>query len=144
MDQNIGWNLARAALNWRHVVDERMATIGFTQSKWIAMMHLNRLGEGCTQSDLANTMGIEQPSLIRTLNQLESAGFITRQESSSDARRKTLWFTEAGKAKLVEMQKMADEGRVSLLNGLSQEQRQLLDDMLLTIISNAQNMSQND
>ncbi|MBM6549473.1 MarR family transcriptional regulator [Marinomonas ostreistagni] len=141
MDQNIGWNLARAALNWRHVVDDRMAQIGFTQSKWIAMMHLNRLGEGCTQSDLANTMGIEQPSVIRTLNQLEQAGFIKRKESPSDARRKTLWFTDAGKTQLIEMQQMADEGRAALLNGLSTEQRELLDDALLTIISNAQTMS---
>lgn len=141
MDHNIGWNLARAALNWRHVVDDRMAEIGFTQSKWIAMMHLNRLGEGCTQSDLANTMGIEQPSVIRTLNQLENAGFIARHESEQDARRKTLWFTDSGKRQLLQMQKMADQGRAELLNGLSNEQRQLLDDALVTIISNAQELT---
>ena len=143
MDHNIGWNLARAASNWRHVVDDRMATTGFTQSKWIAMMHLNRLGDGCTQSDLASTMGIEQPSVIRTLNQLESSGFITRQESSHDARRKTLWLTDSGKFQLVKMQKMAEQARSELLNGLSSEQRHLLNDALLKIITNAHDLTRN-
>lgn len=141
MDQNIGWNLARAALSWRHIVDFHMAEIGFTQSKWVALMHLNRLGEGCTQSDLANTMGIEQPSLIRTLNQLESSGFIERRESPEDARCKTLWFTEEGHSQLKNMQKIADEGRSQLLDGLTSEQRKTLDQALLQIISNAHKMS---
>lgn len=141
MDQNIGWNLARAANSWRHVVDHYMSDIGFTQSKWIAMMHLNRLGQGCTQSDLASNIGIEQPSLIRTLNQLESSGFIERRESPNDARCKTLWFTEEGKQQLDVMQSIAEKGRSELLVGLSNEQRALLDDALLTIISNAQQMS---
>lgn len=141
MDQNIGWNLARAANSWRHVVDGYMADIGFTQSKWIAMMHLNRLGQGCTQSDLASNIGIEQPSLIRTLNQLEASGFIVRRESPHDARCKTLWFTEEGQRLLNTMQNMAEKGRAELLAGLSSEQRALLDDALLTIIFNAQQMN---
>lgn len=144
MDQNIGWNLARAAHSWRQVVDGYMATIGFTQSKWVAMMHLKRLGEGCTQSDLAGTMGIEQPSLIRTLNQLETSGFIERRESERDARCKTLWFTAEGHRQLQRMQKIADDGRMQLLEGLNQEQRILIDQALLTIISNAQKMSIKD
>lgn len=141
MDQNIGWNLARAANSWRYVVDRYMSEIGFTQSKWIAMMHLNRLGQGCTQSDLAHNIGIEQPSLIRTLNQLEASGFIERRESANDARCKTLWFTEQGKKQLAIMQEIAEKGRAELLTGLSTEQRKVLDDTLLTIISNAQHMS---
>ncbi|SBS27069.1 Transcriptional regulator SlyA [Marinomonas aquimarina] len=141
MDQNIGWNLARAANNWRHVVDRHMSDIGFTQSKWIAMMHLNRLGQGCTQSDLASNIGIEQPSLIRTLNQLEASGFIERRESPNDARCKTLWFTEEGQQQLNVMQSIAEQGRSELLCGLSPEQRALLDEALLTIIANAQQLS---
>lgn len=141
MDQNIGWNLARAAQSWRHVVDLHMAEIGFTQSKWIAMMHLNRLGQGCTQSDLASHIGIEQPSLIRTLNQLESSGYIERRESAHDARCKTLWFTDLGNNQLIKMQNIADAGRSKLLEGLSSEQRKLLDQTLMLILSNAQKMN---
>lgn len=139
-EQNTGWNLGRAALSWRQVVDTYMAQIGLTQSKWVAMMHLFRMGEGHTQSELASQIGIEQPSLIRTLNQLEACGFIERRESSKDARCKTLWFTEQGKQQLVEMQAIADEGRQQLLKGLNQEQRQLFNDILLHIHSNAQQM----
>lgn len=115
MEQNIGWNLSRAALSWRHVVDLYMSDLGFTQSRWIAMLHLKRIGEGCTQSELASNIGIEQPSLIRTLNQLCEADYLQRKESEQDARCKTLWFTSKGKEVLQEMQTIADWHNVCLV-----------------------------
>jgi len=105
------------------------------------MLHLKRIGEGCTQSELASNIGIEQPSLIRTLNQLCEADYLQRKESEQDARCKTLWFTSKGKEVLQEMQTIADQGRHALLDGLSDEQRELLNDALLSIITNAQKMS---
>ncbi|MFD1384579.1 MarR family transcriptional regulator [Rhodanobacter aciditrophus] len=137
MENSLGWNLSRAALSWRHAVDTYMADLGLTQSKWIAMLHLNRKGEGLTQSELAADIGIEQPSLIRTLNNLQAAGLIERRESPKDARCKTLWFTEEGHRKLNQMEQIASQGREELLKGLSPEQREQLSHALLIIIDNA-------
>lgn len=137
MENSLGWNLSKAALSWRHAVDSYMGDIGLTQSKWIAMMHLKRKGEGLTQSELAADIGIEQPSLIRTLNNLQAAGLIERRESPKDARCKTLWFTKDGHLKLQQMEEIAAKGRQELLAGLSSEQREHLHHALTTIIENA-------
>lgn len=137
MENSLGWNLSRAALGWRQAVDTYMGDIGLTQSKWIAMLHLKRKGEGLTQSELAADIGIEQPSLIRTLNNLQSAGLIERRESPKDARCKTLWFTEDGQRKLKQMEQIASQGREELLKGLSPAQRKQLSHALLIIIENA-------
>lgn len=137
MENNIGWVLARAAFGWRHTVDQHMAELGLTQSRWIAMLHLDRLGEGCSQKDLAADIGIEQPSLLRTLNLLEEAGLIVRKVSAQDARYKTLWFTEKGRELMNAVEALAFRGRQQMLEGLTEQDRSHLYRLLSKIVTNA-------
>lgn len=136
MESNIGWILSRAAFAWRHAVDLHMAELGLTQSRWIAMLHLDRVGEGCSQKDLATDIGIEQPSLLRTLNLLEEAGLIIRQVSEEDARRKTLWFTDKGRQLMQSVEATALKGRQQMLQGLSAQERAELYTLLNKIVIN--------
>ena len=141
MENNIGWLLSRAAFAWRHAVDHYMADLGLTQSRWIAMLHLDRTGEGCSQKELAGDIGIEQPSLLRTLNLLEEAGLILRKPCPDDARRKTLWFTERGRELMQAVEARAFEGRQQMLRGLSDEERTLFYGLLSKVIDNANHIS---
>ncbi|WKE64707.1 MarR family transcriptional regulator [Gallaecimonas kandeliae] len=138
MESNLGWLMNRAGLSWRHVVDKYMAKLGLTQTRWVALLVLDRIGEGCTQSALAANVGVEQPSMVRTLSQLEEAGLIERRASESDARCRTLWFSPEGRKLIKEMEAVAKEGRELLLQGISPERRQVLHDVLEQVISNAQ------
>ncbi|EKE74903.1 MarR family transcriptional regulator [Gallaecimonas xiamenensis] len=140
MESNLGWLLSRAAFSWRAAVDKYMAELGLTQTRWIALLHLQRMGEGCTQSALAANIGVEQPSLLRTLNQLEEAGLVERRPSPADARCRTLWFTPKGLELIQEVAALAAKGRQDLLEGLSSQQRQTLHEVLETVISNAQSV----
>lgn len=119
-----------------------MADMGLTQSRWMALLHLQRLGEGCSQSELAHHMGIEQPSLQRTLNRLVEDGIVERRHCSTDARRRTLWFTAAGHELLQRVQIRINEGRSRILAGLSPEQLDALSDMLELLIINARQLQQ--
>ena len=134
MENNIGWLLSRAAFAWRHAVDLHMAELGLTQSRWIAMLHLDRTGEGCSQKELATDIGIEQPSLLRTLNLLEESGLIFRKVSEEDARRKTLWFTEKGRELMDAVEATAFKGRQQMLQGLSEQERDELHTLLNKIV----------
>ncbi|WP_438864613.1 transcriptional regulator SlyA [Neptunicella sp.] len=136
MESNIGWLLSRAAFSWRNAVDHYMSGLGLTQTRWIALLHLDRMGEGCSQKELADNIGIEQPSLLRTLNQLEQSGLIIRKACAEDARRKNLWFTAEGRELLEQVESMAKAGRQKMLTGLDPQQRQLLHELLQTIINN--------
>ncbi|XQF91547.1 MarR family transcriptional regulator (plasmid) [Pseudoalteromonas espejiana] len=69
---------------------------GLTQSRWTALMHIDMQGEGLTQLELANSLGIEMPSLTRTLKQLEEQQLITRKVDEHDKRSKKIYFTEQG------------------------------------------------
>ena len=140
LGSHIGWQLAIAARTWRSVVDLWMADMGLTQSRWMALLHLQRLGEGCSQSELAQHMGIEQPSLQRTMNRLVEDGIVERRNCDVDARRRTLWFTAEGHVLLQKVQARIEEGRSRILAGLSAEQLELLSGMLETLILNARQL----
>ena len=143
-DSNIGWHLTRAAFAWRNAVDQYMAELGLTQSRWVAMLHLSRTGEGCSQKDLASDLGIEQPSLQRTLNLLEEADLIERRACPHDARRKTLWFTTKGKALLEEMEIKAKAGREQMLIGFAEQEREVFYELLTRVIDNADSFFNKD
>lgn len=138
MERNLGWLMNRAGLIWRTVVDRYMAELGLTQTRWVTLLVLDKVGEGCTQTVLAANVGVEQPSLVRTLGQLEEAGLIARRPSPDDALCRTVWFTPAGKELLGKMELVAAEGRELLLKGLSSEQRLAMHQMLEVVIGNAQ------
>ena len=142
MENNIGWQLSRAAFAWRDAVDRYMADLGLTQTRWIAMLHLDRMGEGCSQKNLADNIGIEQSSMLRTLNNLEAAGLLERHTCPEDARRKTVWFTEKGRSLLQQVEQRARAGRQEMLEGLSEEERTLFSTLLNRVIDNAHHLSQ--
>ncbi|AXR05112.1 MarR family winged helix-turn-helix transcriptional regulator [Salinimonas sediminis] len=137
MQTSLGWLLNRTAYGWRNVVDQYMKTLGLTQSGWMAMLHLNRSGEGCSQKELAHEIGIEQPTLQRTMNALVEAGYIRREKCPHDARRKTLWFTAPGSQLLAKMETQASAAREAMLAGLNEQEREQLHALLSRVLDNA-------
>lgn len=61
------------------------------------MLFIGRLGEGVSQSELADALTIEPASMVRIIDQLSLAGLVHREKSPLDRRVKTLWFTAAGR-----------------------------------------------
>ena len=53
---------------------------------------------------MAKAIGIEQPSLVRTLDQLEEKGLISRQTCASDRRAKRIKLTEKAEPLISEME----------------------------------------
>ena len=74
MASTIGFRIARLPHLWRSILDRRLAPLGLTQTRWVTLYHLWKLGEGNPQCDLARAIGVEAPSLVRTLGQLEEQG----------------------------------------------------------------------
>lgn len=91
-------SLLQTGRHWQHLAQNAMGTYGISPSGATALLFIGRLGEGVRQIELAKEIGIEGASLVRVIDQLEAAGLLRREESSTDRRAKTLWFTEAGRA----------------------------------------------
>ena len=83
------------------------------------MFYLNQAGDGVQQKQLARAMGIEGPSLVRLLDNLEGKNFIERKSSLEDRRSKTIHLTDSARKQLDTLQSIAAEVRKSLLQGIS-------------------------
>jgi MarR family transcriptional regulator, transcriptional regulator for hemolysin len=93
-----GRQLFRLGTAWRREIDVRMRRFGLTDATWRPLLHLGRLGDGVRQTDLAASLDIEGPSLVRLLDVLERANLIERVEDAEDRRSKRVRMTEAGHA----------------------------------------------
>lgn len=95
------YHLAILTRRWRKVLDNEFRADGLTDATWRPLLHLNILGDGVRQKDLAASVGIEGPSLVRLLDNLIAKELIARSEDSTDRRAKLLCLTKDGR-KIVE------------------------------------------
>ena len=89
-----------------------------------------------SQIQLAKAIGIEQPSLVRTLDQLEEKRLITRQTCASDRRAKRIKLTEEASPIINAMESVIDSTRKEILSGMSPADIQQLSGMLARLEQN--------
>ncbi|MGC4252220.1 MAG: MarR family transcriptional regulator [Sphingobium sp.] len=111
--------LAPVARGWRSLADRTLAEIGLSNSAGWCLLHLDRLGAEARQIDLAEALEITQPSLVRTLHQLEAAKLVERLPNPDDRRSNRLALTPAGRELVGAIQDRLDELRGALLDGVS-------------------------
>lgn len=91
------YRLGRLTRHWRQVLDAEFQSTGLTDATWRPLLHLDFLGDGTRQKDLAAAVGIEGPSLVRLLDTLIAKGLIQRSEDATDRRAKLLYLTYEGR-----------------------------------------------
>ena len=136
MALTIGFRIARLPHLWRSILDRRLAPLGLTQTRWVTLYHLWKLGEGNPQCDLARAIGVEAPSLVRTLGQLEAQGLVERRACDNDRRSKRLYLTPAAMPLLEQIDSVVLAARQEMLAGLSEQDLDQLDKWLALIESN--------
>ncbi|MGA4495726.1 transcriptional regulator SlyA [Vreelandella venusta] len=136
MASTIGFRIARLPHLWRSILDRRLAPLGLTQTRWVTLYHLWKLGEGNPQCDLARVIGVEAPSLVRTLGQLEEQGLVERRACDNDRRSKRLYLTPAAMPLLEQIDSVVQEARKEMLAGLSESDLDQLDKWLALMEAN--------
>ncbi|KFC80702.1 transcriptional regulator [Ewingella americana ATCC 33852] len=118
------------------MIDERLKPLELTQTHWVTLHNINMLPPEQSQIQLAKAIGIEQPSLVRTLDQLEEKRLITRQTCASDRRAKRIKLTEEASPIINAMESVIDSTRKEILSGMSQSDIQQLSGMLARLEQN--------
>ena len=104
---------------WRAAVDERLRPHGLTLARSTVLYWIERLPGTVTQRELADTVGIEGPTLVRLLHALEAQGLVERVPMPGDRRAKGLRLTDAAQPVLATLK--------SVIETLSQERLDQLD-----------------
>lgn len=136
MESNLGSDLARLVRAWRALIDDRLKPLELTQTHWVTLHNINMLHPEQSQIQLAKAIGIEQPSLVRTLDQLEEKKLITRQTCASDRRAKRIKLTEESAPIIHKMETVIDSTRKEILSGMSAAEIEQLGGMLSRLEKN--------
>jgi MarR family transcriptional regulator for hemolysin len=126
LESTLGSDLARLVRVWRALIDQRLKPLELTQTHWVTLYNINRLPPEQSQIQLAKAIGIEQPSLVRTLDQLEEKGLITRHTCANDRRAKRIKLTEEAAPIIKEVNDVITMTRGEILSGISPEEVTLL------------------
>jgi len=108
---------------------------GLTRSQWQVLAYLAQ-NEGIHQSGLAELLDVEQITLGRIVDRLETLGLIERHPHPSDRRIRLLHLTAAARPKLAQVRKLGDIARGEALAGVPEADRQHLLQTLQTLRAN--------
>ena len=90
--------LLLAGRQWRRAADAEVERHGISDATALPLVLIGRMAGEPRQNALAEAVGIEGPSLVRLLDQLEKAGLVVRKEDPTDRRAKVLSLTPAGRS----------------------------------------------
>ncbi|MBO1520513.1 transcriptional regulator SlyA [Oceanisphaera pacifica] len=119
--KTLGMTLSYLVRHWRWVNDERLQPLGLTQSRWVTLSHL-KYQDGMQQHQLARMVGVESPSLVRTLDGLEQLGLVERRPCPQDRRGKRVYLTPKAAPLMADMDAVLDDTRSAVLAGLSEQE----------------------
>jgi DNA-binding MarR family transcriptional regulator len=135
LSRNFGFLLNDVARLMRTAYDRRIRKLGLTRAQWWVLTHLYR-SDGVSQTELAETLEIEKPTLGRLLDRLEAKGWVKREHDARDRRVWRVHLTSEVEPALRTMRAIAKELRRDALSGIGAAERERFVDTLLAIKTN--------
>jgi MarR family transcriptional regulator for hemolysin len=107
---------------WRNALERQLRASGLSQAGWSAVAAAARLPRPPSQTELAQLLGVEDATMVTTLDRLVSAGMVERGPSPVDRRVKLVVVTAPGRALAERVWDASDSLRRELL-GRSEGER---------------------
>jgi DNA-binding MarR family transcriptional regulator len=135
LTRNYGFLLSDVSRLMRTAYDRRVRKLGLTRSQWWVLTQLFR-NPGVNQSELAEILEVQKPTLGRLLDRMEAKGWVRREQDATDRRAWRVHLTQAADPAMRELREAAAELRRDALAGLSAAERERFVDTLLAIKAN--------
>jgi MarR family transcriptional regulator for hemolysin len=116
--------------------DAALAAVGGSRPTWLVLLSLKTEGHR-TQGELAETVGIRQPTLSHHLDGLEREGLVHRERTADNRRVQRVTVTEAGEALFLRLRRAAGAFEGRLRAGLDDAEVAELRRLLAQLAENA-------
>jgi DNA-binding MarR family transcriptional regulator len=126
--------MAMHKVNFQHRAWEDMqARAGVNLDRASAMLlkvvsHCEK--SNCRMQDIAKQLGIEAPSVTRTVQELERTGLVTRKADPEDKRASLISLTKKGEQQIAKLHKARRERLAEALHAWSPDERRQLGESL--------------
>lgn len=125
--------LHTSARGWRLAVDRRLKHLGISQASWMAIAIIAKAATPLPQTRLAALVGVEDPTMVATIDRLVKAGYALRAPSPTDRRVKLVSLTEAGQDIYRNLKAESDMLRAELLRNIDPQALKLATEVLETL-----------
>lgn len=119
------WLLSRANTRAQGVLADAFAKAGVRGYHFRVLAALEQHGPS-SQADLGRVTGIDRSDVVATLDDLADWGLARRAPDDADRRRNVVSITEAGRARLVELDSMLSGVQETVLEPLTPRERATL------------------
>ena len=103
---------------WRQALDRRLKYLGVSQASWMTIAVAAKARQTLSQSELAESLGVEGATMVAMVDRLVKAGFVVREPSTTDRRVKRILLTQAGNLLYDKVRAQAASFRQELLAGV--------------------------
>lgn len=135
LERTIGYQLVRAAKAHRQRLGPVLEELGLHVGQELVLVALAD-SDGLHQSALAERLGVEPPTVTKTLRKLEDSGLVERFDDPDDGRAQRVVLTDRGDDLVEDVVAGWTSVEEPMVAGFTDEERLLLRRMLLSLREN--------
>ena len=129
-----GHNINQLARSFTKKLNEKISPLGLYSSQWGIVLYLHEKKQ-CTQVELCKYLGVEAPTVTRTLARMEEMGLVIRTEGK-DKRERNIELTEKAYDRYTKWYETAISIELEAINNISKEEMEQFNNTLEKIMSN--------
>lgn len=125
--------LIRVTQLWRQRMDADLADHGLSQAKWRTLAILAMFPDGLIQSELAEELGIEGPSLVAMIDRLSKDDWVERIPCGTDRRCKVIRLTQRAWPMIDEIRISSEKIYNHIFSAVDPGQIKIVEDFLIHV-----------
>ncbi len=114
-------SLIQVGRKWPRHFSDKMEGAGQTYARWRTLFWISQSPDGVSQRKLAESLGVEEPTLVRLLDALQKQGLVERRPHKTDRRVNLVFNTPAAEPVLASGNQLAASMRDQMFDGVSSE-----------------------
>ena len=127
-EDSIGYAIFTTSHALRRALESELSQVGMTLRQWEVLACL-ACDEGFSQTEMADHLGIEPPTLAGVLRRMERDGWLERKACVNDRRRNRIMATDKAEAVWKQTKEMCHHIRQQATAGISRADIERLKDM---------------
>ena len=131
-DKSIGYLIADTARYVKRSLYIRIGQYGVRGAHW-PFLHSLWQGDGITQRELSNRLGLMEPSVLEMLRVMEREGLVRRERDTVDRRKIRVYLTDAAKRLETKLMKIAEANGEMMTRHISRVEEATLRQLLQTV-----------
>lgn len=129
-----GHNVNQLARSFTKKLNEKLSPLGLYSSQWGVVVYLHKKKQ-CTQIELCKYLGVEAPTITRTLARMEETGWVIRTEGK-DKRERHIELTEKSYEMFPKWYEVATSIELEAINNVSDEEVEIFNNVLEKMMMN--------